>query len=250
MKALRLLFVLTLVIGLLIATGCGGSAPPPEEKAAPETKAEPATPPPAEPPPAEAPAEKKEEAAPAPEKKAAPQAKKSAPAGNPVVALETSKGTIKIELYPDKAPETVANFLRYVDDGFYNGTTFHRVRKGFMIQGGGMTADMNEKTTRAPIKNESANGLANLRGTIAMARTSEPHSASSQFFINHVTNGFLDRANATDGWGYCVFGKVIEGIEVVDAIAVVQTGNKSGHADVPVDPVTIKSARRVSASAS
>jgi cyclophilin family peptidyl-prolyl cis-trans isomerase len=234
-------------MGLLIATGCGGSAPPPEEKAAPETKAEPAAPP-AEEPPAAEPAEK-QEAAPPPEEKAAPQAK-SAPAGNPVVALETSKGTIKIELYPDKAPETVANFLRYVDDGFYNGTTFHRVRKGFMIQGGGMTADMNEKMTRAPIKNESANGLTNLRGTIAMARTGEPHSASSQFFINHVTNGFLDRANAADGWGYCVFGKVTEGIEVVDAIAEVATGNKGGHGDVPVEPVTIKSARRVSASAS
>lgn len=248
MKVLRFLFLLTLAIGLLIATGCGGSAPPPEEKAEPETKAEPAPPPAAEPP-AEAPVEK-QEPAPVPEKKAAPQAKKAAPAGNPVVALETSKGTIKIELYPDKAPETVANFLRYVDDGFYNGTTFHRVRKGFMIQGGGMTADMSEKTTRAPIKNESANGLTNLRGTIAMARTNEPHSASSQFFINHVTNGFLDRANAADGWGYAVFGKVIEGIEVVDAIAVVQTGNKGGHADVPIEPVTIKSARRVSASTS
>jgi cyclophilin family peptidyl-prolyl cis-trans isomerase len=247
MKVLRFLFLLTLAMGLLIATGCGGSAPPPEEKAAPETKAEPAAPP-AEEPPAAEPAEK-QEAAPPPEEKAAPQAK-SAPAGNPVVALETSKGTIKIELYPDKAPETVANFLRYVDDGFYNGTIFHRVRKGFMIQGGGMTADMNEKATRAPIKNESANGLTNQRGTIAMARTGEPHSASSQFFINHVTNGFLDRANAGDGWGYAVFGKVIEGIEVVDAIAEVQTGNKGGHADVPVESVTIKSARRVSASAS
>ena len=246
MKALRFLFLLTLAIGLLIATGCGGSPPPPEDKAAPETEAEP---PPAEMPPAEEPVEK-EEAAPAPEKKAEPQAKKSAPAGNPVVALETSKGTIKIELYPDKAPETVANFLRYVDDGFYSGTIFHRVMKGFMIQGGGMTADMNEKMSRAPIKNESANGLGNLRGTIAMARTGDPHSASSQFYINHVTNQGLNKAQAQDGWGYCVFGKVIEGMEVVDAIAEVATGNSGQHSNVPVEPVTIKSARRFSASAS
>lgn len=249
MKALRLLFLLTLAIGLLLATGCGGSTPPPEEKAAPETKAEPATPPPAEPPPAEAPAEKKEEAAPAPEKKAAPQAKKRAPAGNPVVVMETSKGTMKIELYPDKAPETVANFLRYVDDGFFDGTIFHRVIKRFMIQGGGMTADMNEKPTRAPIKNESANGLANLRGTLAMARTGDPHSATSQFFINHATNTALNRGEQNE-WGYCVFGKVIDGIEVVDAIAEVRTGDKGGHKNVPVEPVVIKSVRRASASAS
>jgi cyclophilin family peptidyl-prolyl cis-trans isomerase len=252
MKALRLLFWMTVVLGLLIATGCGGSTPPPEEKKTePAAKTEPVTPPPAQPP-AEAPAEKKEEAAPppAPEKKAPPQAKKAAPAGNPVVAMETSKGTIKIELYPDKAPETVANFLRYVDDGFYNGTIFHRVIKGFMIQGGGMTPDMNEKTTRAPIKNESANGLANLRGTIAMARTPDPHSASSQFFINHRTNEGLNRDRAQDGWGYCVFGKVVSGIEVVDAIAEVPTGNKGEHKNVPQEPVLIKSARRDSASAS
>ena len=191
MKALRFLFLLTVSLGLLITAGCGGSPPPPEEKAPPETKAEPATPPPAEQAPAEEPATK-EEAAPVPEKKAEPQAKKAAPAGNPVVVMETSKGTIKIELYPDKAPETVANFLRYVDDGFYNGTIFHRVIKGFMIQGGGLTADMKEKATRDPIKNESANGLANLRGTIAMARTNEPHSASSQFFINHIRQRFFE----------------------------------------------------------
>lgn len=247
MKALRFLFLLTIAIGLLIAAGCGGS-PPPEEKAEPETKAEPVTPP-AEQPPAEEPVEK-EEAPPPAEKKAVPQAKKAAPAGNPVVALETSKGTIRIELYPDKAPETVANFLQYVDDGFYNGTIFHRVIKGFMIQGGGMTPDMNEKTTRAPIKNESANAVANARGTIAMARTSEPHSASSQFFINHATNRGLDRDQARDGWGYCVFGKVTEGIEVVDAIAEVQTGNNGPHQNVPVQPILIKSARRVAPSAS
>ncbi len=248
MKALRFLFLLIPVLGLLIASGCGGSPPPPEEKAPPETKAEPATPPPAEEAPAEAPAEKKE-APPAAEKKAEPQSKKAEPAGNPVVAMETSKGTIKIELYPDKAPETVANFLRYVDDGFYNGTIFHRVIKRFMIQGGGLTPDMNEKATRGPIKNESANGLANLRGTIAMARTADPHSATSQFFINHVNNsGTLDRG-ARDEWGYCVFGKVIDGLDVVDAIAEVPTGNKGQYSNVPLDPVVIKSVRRVSASA-
>jgi cyclophilin family peptidyl-prolyl cis-trans isomerase len=143
----------------------------------------------------------------------------------------------------------VANFLRYVDDGFYNGTVFHRVIKGFMIQGGGMTPDMNEKMTGDPIKNESANGLANLRGTLAMARTGDPHSATSQFFINHVTNIPLNRGER-DEWGYCVFGKVVEGIEVVDAIANVATGNKGPHANVPVEPIAIKSARRASASAS
>lgn len=246
MRVQRFLFVLIVAIGLLIATGCGGS-PPPEEQA-PEKTAEPAAEAPAETPPAE-PVEK-EEPAPPPEKKAEPQAKQAAPAGNPVVAMETSKGTIKIEVYPDKAPETVANFLRYVDDGFYNGTIFHRVKPNFMIQGGGMTPDMTEKQTRAPIKNESANGLANLRGTIAMARTPDPHSASSQFFINHRTNGFLNRDSAQDGWGYCVFGKVTEGMDVVDAIAAVPTGNKAGHADVPVEPVVIKSVKRVSPSAS
>jgi peptidyl-prolyl cis-trans isomerase A (cyclophilin A) len=246
MKALRFLFLLTLALGLLIATGCGGSAPPPEEKTAPETKAEPATPP-AEQPPAEQPPEE-QEAAPAPEKKA-PQAKKSAPAGNPVVVMETSKGTMKIELYPDKAPETVANFLRYVDDGFYNGTIFHRVIKGFMIQGGGMTPDMSEKPTRAPIKNESANGLANLRGTLAMARSGDPHSATSQFFINHVTNISLNRGQQNE-WGYCVFGKVIDGIDVMDAIAAVPTGNKEEYRNVPLEPVVIKSVRRASASTS
>jgi cyclophilin family peptidyl-prolyl cis-trans isomerase len=242
MKVLRFLILLSLAVGLVIATGCGGS-PPPEDAAAPEKTAEPA----AE---APAPAEPvgKEEAAPPPEKKAEPQAK-SAPAGNPVVVMETSKGTIKIELYPDKAPETVANFLRYVDDKFYDGTIFHRVIPRFMIQGGGMTPDMHEKPTGDPIKNESANGLANNRGTIAMARLPDPHSASSQFFINHITNVGLNRGER-DEWGYCVFGKVTDGMDVVDAIAQVQTGNRDGSGNVPVEPVIIKSVRRASASAS
>jgi cyclophilin family peptidyl-prolyl cis-trans isomerase len=245
MKVLRLLFLLSLAIGLVIATGCGGS-PPPEDAAPPEKTAEPAAEAPAEPPPAE-PVEK-EEAAPPAEKKAAPQAK-SAPAGNPVVVVETSKGTIKIELDADKAPETVANFLRYVDDKFYDGTIFHRVIPRFMIQGGGMTPNMSEKPTGDPIKNESANGLANNRGTIAMARLPDPHSATSQFFINHVTNVGLNRGER-DEWGYCVFGKVTEGMDVVDAIAQVPTGNRDGHSNVPVEPVMIKSIRRASASAS
>ena len=184
-------------------------------------------------------------------KKVAPKkevAKKIAPkevTGKPVVVMETTKGTIEIELDTEKAPETVANFLQYVDDKFFDGTIFHRVMKDFMIQGGGFTADMAQKPTRGQIKNESSNGLKNERGTLAMARTSAPHSASSQFFINHGTkNSFLNRDQAQDGWGYCVFGKVTEGMDVVDAMAEVATGTKAGHQNVPVEPIVIKSARR------
>ena len=150
--------------------------------------------------------------------------------GKPVVIIETTKGTIKIELYAKKAPATVANFLQYVDDKFFDGTIFHRVIKDFMIQGGGFTADMAQKPTREQIKNESSNGLKNKRGTLAMARTSAPHSASSQFFINHGTkNSFLNRDQADDGWGYCVFGKVTEGMDVVDAMAEVATEVATGR---------------------
>ena len=183
-------------------------------------------------------------------KKVAPKkevAKKTAPkevTGKPVVIMETTKGTIKIELYAEKTPETVANFLQYVDDKFFDGTIFHRVIKDFMIQGGGFTADMAQKPTREQIKNESSNGLKNERGTLAMARTSAPHSASSQFFINHRTNTFLDRDQARDGWGYCVFGKVTEGMDVVDAMAAVATGTKGGQQNVPLEPILIKSAHR------
>ena len=139
---------------------------------------------------------------------------------NPVVLLETTSGDILVELYPDKAPETVANFLKYVDDGFYNNTIFHRVIPGFMIQGGGLTARMQQKDTSAPIKNEADNGLKNDRGTIAMARTMDPHSATAQFFINLVDNDFLNfQAPSGNGWGYCVFGRVTEGMDVVDKIA-------------------------------
>ncbi len=165
-------------------------------------------------------------------------------AENPVVVLDTSMGTIKIELNPDKAPITVKNFLEYVDDKFYDGTIFHRVIPGFMIQGGGMDENMRPKQTRAPIKNESANGLSNTRGTIAMARTSVPDSATSQFFINTRDNTRLDKAESPDRVGYCVFGKVVDGMDVVDKIEGVQTGSRGGHRDVPLTPVIIKSVRR------
>ena len=170
-----------------------------------------------------------------------------APAGDaPKVALETDKGKIVLELYPDKAPKTVQNFLDYVDAGHYNNTIFHRVIPNFMIQGGGMGASMKEKPTKAPIKNEADNGLKNQRGTIAMARTQVPDSATAQFFINTVDNGFLDfKSKTVQGWGYAVFGKVVEGMEVVDAIAKVKTGSRGGHQDVPVDTVMIITASRV-----
>lgn len=162
------------------------------------------------------------------------------------VALETSKGTIELELDSEKAPITVENFLKYVNDGFYEGTLFHRVIPNFMIQGGGFLKDMIQKATNDAIKNEADNGLSNLRGTIAMARTPDPDSATAQFFINHKDNGFLDHTAPTaQGWGYCVFGKVTQGMDVVDAIASVGTGNQAGHADVPTDPITIDKATEI-----
>ena len=164
---------------------------------------------------------------------------------NPVVLLETTSGDILVELYPDKAPETVANFLKYVDDGFYNNTIFHRVIPGFMIQGGGLTARMQQKDTSAPIKNEADNGLKNDRGTIAMARTMDPHSATAQFFINLVDNDFLNfQAPSGNGWGYCVFGRVTEGMDVVDKIAKVKTTTVGMYQDVPPDLVVITGASR------
>lgn len=168
----------------------------------------------------------------------------SARAANPVVILDTSLGKIKVELFEDKAPISVKNFLAYVDDKHYDGLIFHRVIPGFMIQGGGMKPGLVEKDTKAPIKNESGNGLKNERGTIAMARTSVPDSATSQFYINVVNNAMLDKANAADGVGYAVFGKVTEGMDVVDKIRAVKTGSKSGHRDVPVEDVIIKTVRR------
>lgn len=164
---------------------------------------------------------------------------------NPTVLLETTSGDILIELCPDKAPDTVANFLQYVDDGFYNNTIFHRVIPGFMIQGGGLGARMDEKPTREPVKNEADNGLKNERGTIAMARTMNPHSATAQFFINLVDNDFLNfQAPSGNGWGYCVFGKVTEGMDVVDKIAKVKTTTVGMYQDVPSDLVVITGASR------
>jgi cyclophilin family peptidyl-prolyl cis-trans isomerase len=161
----------------------------------------------------------------------------------PRVHLETSQGRITLELDPKAAPITSNNFLSYASEGFYDGTIFHRVIKGFMIQGGGFTPDMQRKSTKDPILNEAGNGLKNERGTVAMARTSDPHSATSQFFINTVDNSFLDHKQKTpQGWGYCVFGKVVEGMNVVDAIENVPTTAKGGHGDVPSTPVIIERA--------
>ena len=160
-----------------------------------------------------------------------------------MIRLTTNFGNIDIELNFDKAPKTAANFEQYVKDGFYNGTIFHRVIDNFMIQGGGMTADMQEKPTREPIENEAANGLKNDCYTIAMARTMQPHSASSQFFINVKDNDFLNHTAPTpQGWGYCVFGKVVAGMEVVDKIKTVKTGSRGYHDDVPLETVLIEKA--------
>jgi len=157
---------------------------------------------------------------------------------NPVVLMKTSKGDIKIELFEDKAPISVKNFLDYANEGFYNGTIFHRVIDGFMVQGGGFSSDMNQKATKAPIKNEATNGVKNERGTLAMARTSVVDSATGQFFINVVDNPFLDY-QSPGNYGYAVFGKVIKGMDAVDKIKDVRTGMKGGHRDVPVEPVEI-----------
>jgi peptidyl-prolyl cis-trans isomerase B (cyclophilin B) len=158
-----------------------------------------------------------------------------------MIKLTTNHGDILIELDAEKAPQTCANFEQYVRDGHYDGTLFHRVIDGFMIQGGGMDSGFVQKPTRAPIENEAKNGLKNQAGTIAMARTTDPHSASAQFFINVADNGFLDHPGQ-DGWGYCVFGKVTEGMDVVGKIKGVPTGNRHGHQDVPVEDVVIEKA--------
>jgi cyclophilin family peptidyl-prolyl cis-trans isomerase len=172
----------------------------------------------------------------------APAAKPAAPAA-PRVAFETSLGRFVLELDAAKAPKTVENFLAYAKAGFFDGTIFHRVIPDFMIQGGGFTADMNQKETRAAIANEADNGLKNKRGTVAMARTMDPNSATAQFFVNLKDNGFLDHTGKNArGWGYAVFGQVVEGMDVVDKIAKVKTGNKGPHADVPVEAVTITKA--------
>ena len=163
-----------------------------------------------------------------------------------MIKLHTNFGIIGIELDHEKAPKTAANFEQYVRDGFYDGTIFHRVIDGFMIQGGGFDADMKQKDTRDTIENEAANGLKNDQYTVAMARTMQPHSASAQFFINVKDNDFLNHTKPDlHGWGYAVFGKVVEGTEVVDEIKKVKTGNKAGHQDVPVDTVVINKAEVV-----
>lgn len=167
-----------------------------------------------------------------------------AAAGNPKVEMETSKGKIVIELLPEKAPETVKNFLNYVDAKYYDGTIFHRVIPKFMIQGGGFTSDMKQKSAGAPIKNEADNGLKNDRGTIAMARTGDPHIATAQFFINSVNNDFLNHKSKTQqGWGYVVFGKVTVGMDVVDSISAVKTVTRGNYRDVPAETIEIISAR-------
>ena len=161
------------------------------------------------------------------------------------IVIKTSKGDMEADLFEDKAPETVANFLSYADAKFYDGTVFHRVIPGFMIQGGGFTPDMRQKPTKAPVKNEARNGLSNKRGTLAMARTSVVDSATSQFFVNHADNAFLDfRAPTAQGYGYCVFGEVVSGLETLDTIAKVPTKTVSWYENVPADPVVILSVRR------
>jgi peptidylprolyl isomerase/peptidyl-prolyl cis-trans isomerase B (cyclophilin B) len=160
---------------------------------------------------------------------------------NPRVLIETSKGNITVELFRGNAPLSVDNFLKHANSGFYDGTIFHRVIPGFMVQGGGMLPDMTEKPRGTPIQNEADNGLKNLRGTLAMARTGEPHSATSQFFINVNDNYFLNhRGKSIEGWGYAVFGQVVDGMEVVDAIVAVPRGNRGPHGDVPLEPVVMK----------
>jgi cyclophilin family peptidyl-prolyl cis-trans isomerase len=160
---------------------------------------------------------------------------------NPKVLIETSKGNITVELFPGNAPISVENFMAHVKSGFYDGTIFHRVIPGFMIQGGGMLPDLTEKPRGTPIQNEADNGLKNLRGTLAMARMGDPHSATSQFFINVADNPFLDhRGKSFEGWGYAVFGQVVDGMQVVDAIMAVPRGDRGPYQDVPLEPVVMK----------
>jgi len=171
---------------------------------------------------------------------------KATTSDKPAVLIQTSMGDLVIELYPAKAPQTVANFLKYVDEGFYNGTIFHRVIDGFMIQGGGFTPDLVQKETRAPIMNEADNGLRNTIGTIAMARTMDPHSATAQFYINVANNASLDfREKTPRAWGYAVFGRVVKGMEVVKAIKSVRTSSKGMYRDVPVENIIINKVSRL-----
>jgi cyclophilin family peptidyl-prolyl cis-trans isomerase len=162
-----------------------------------------------------------------------------------MIRFETSQGDFTVELYEEDAPQTVANFLRYVDEGFFDGTIFHRIVPGFVIQGGGLTSDMSQKKTHPPVRNEAGNGVRNQRGTLSMARTDEIHSATSQFFVNLADNDFLDQRPGQ--YGYAVFGHVTEGMDVIDKIAKVSTGKRKGHSDVPTQDVLIKTARRLDA---
>jgi cyclophilin family peptidyl-prolyl cis-trans isomerase len=164
-----------------------------------------------------------------------------------MIRFETTLGDFTVELFTAEAPISAQNFLDYAEAGHFDGTVFHRVIPGFVVQGGGLTADMKQKPTRAPIRNEATNGLKNRRGTLSMARTNDPHSATSQFFINLVDNAFLDPGRG--GAGYAVFGHVVEGMDVVDKMAATKTGSKAGHQDVPVTPIEVKSARRVTPAA-
>lgn len=223
------------ILAVALLSYCGGADAPSESPPA-EVGEVPEAEQPAAPSPDPAPE-------PEPQAKAEPEPAPPEPSGPPRVRMSTNQGDLVLELYPDRAPQTVENFLQYVDAKFYDGTIFHRVIPGFMIQGGGFTPDMREKSTRAPIQNEAGN-LSNTRYTIAMARTPNPHSATAQFFINQVTNRALDKDMARDGWGYCAFGKVVEGSSVVESIAGVQTGNQGGHQNVPQTPVIIQSVRR------
>ncbi len=162
-----------------------------------------------------------------------------------MIKLTTNHGTITLELDAEKAPKSVANFIAYVESGHYDNTIFHRVIDGFMIQGGGFDPEMNQKEVGAPIENEAKNGLKNERGTVAMARTSDPHSATAQFFLNVADNDFLDNGKCQDGWGYCVFGRVVEGLDVMDKIKNVKTGNKGFHQNVPKEDVILEKAEVV-----
>jgi len=225
----RHLFVGLIAVALLAATGCEGLSGTADDSTT-----------------TESPAITSEIRAPATED--APSTSEDPPmteTSNPVVIIETTKGVIEVELWPDESPLTVANFLQYVDAGHYDGLIFHRVMSGFMIQGGGFTPGMNQKAAPQTVENEARADVPNERGTLAMARTSDPHSASAQFFINHADNSFLNHSDKSpQGWGYCVFGKVLTGMDVVDAIAAVQTASAGMHDDVPTQPITIVQIRR------
>ena len=236
MFSTRFVWLAAMAMLVALVAACGGGSEP-----AAESETEEAAPPPA------APGDTAEEAEMDALEEEEGEADIPTGAGPVVVELTTSAGAMKLELYPAKAPKTVDNFLSYVRNGFYDGTIFHRVKPGFVIQGGGFTPEMVKKDTEAPIENEAHNGLRNVRGSICMARTNDPHSATSQFFINTVDNPALDfRDRSIQGWGYAVFGKVVEGIDVMEQIERVPTTSRDGYQDVPVDAVIIETARIIS----